>query len=399
MKDLVVAIDGPAGAGKTTVSKIVANKLGIDYCDSGSCYRAICYLALSCGIDPFSSNLLSLLSEKELILDSGKVFVDSQDLTPHLREPDVSANVSIVAANPEVRRYVTNLLISQKRKKGLVIEGRDIGTAIFPETPFKFYLDAHISIRKERRQGEAIEERDKIDSERKTAPLIRPDDALLIDTENLSSHEVADRILERVRFILRKNRFYWVAQRIVASFFKIFFRYSVLGAENIPKQGSLIVASNHMSFLDPPVIGVAMELHYFAKEELFLLPVFGWLIKNLNAFPVQREGFSRKAIEQTIRILENSGRVLIFPEGTRGVGLREPKRGIGLIARLANKKIRTPILPLRISGTEKALARGAWIIKPHKIKVAIGRPIQPETFFKKNDQEIANMVMEEIAKL
>ena len=402
MKDLVVAIDGPAGAGKTTVSKIVANRLGIDYCDSGSCYRAICYLALSCGINPSNPNLLSLLKEKELILDSGKVFVDSKDLTPHLREPAVSANVSIVAANPEVRRYVTSLLISQKKKRGLVIEGRDIGTAIFPETPFKFYLDAHISIRKERREGEAIEERDRIDRDRQAAPLMKSPEALLIDTKNILPDEVAERILEKIRFFLKKNRFYSIARLILLGLFKIYFRLSIKGKENLPKCGGAIVAVNHQSFLDPPLVGVAIsnrELHYFAKKELFSIPLLSWLIKRLNGFPVQRDGFSRGAIEKAGRILENEGMVLVFPEGTRGKGLQEPKKGIGLIANMANKKIRTPILPVRIRGSEKALGRGSWFIKPQKIKVVIGKEISPERFSGKDNLAIAKIVMEEIARL
>lgn len=403
MKDLVVAIDGPAGAGKTTVSKIVADKLGADYCDSGSCYRAICYLALASKIDPSTPNLLSLLQKKKIILDAGKVFVDSEDITSRLREPEVSANVSAVAANAQVREYVTGLLVSQSRKKGLVIEGRDIGSVVFPATPFKFYLDAPIFTRKERREGEEIEERDKLDSQREVAPLVKPPEALLIDTQNISPNEVAERILEKIRFILKKNRFYSAAGLILPSLFKIYFRLSVEGRENIPKYGA-IVAANHQSFLDPPVVGVAFhlqkrELHYFAKEELFSIPILSWLIKRLNGFPVKREGFSRQALENVVRILENNGMVLIFPEGTRGEGLREPKKGIGLIANLANKRIRTPILPVRIRGTEKALPRGSWFIKPHRIKVTIGKEIEPERFFGKDSLAIARLVMEEIAKL
>ncbi|MBU1261341.1 (d)CMP kinase, partial [bacterium] len=345
MKNLVVAIDGPAGAGKTTVSKIVADRLGVNYCDSGSCYRAICYLALSQEINPSNSNLLSLLEKKEIILDSGKVFVDSEDLTPHLREPEVSANVSIVAKNPEVRKYITSLLVSQNKKKGLVIEGRDIGSVLFPGTPFKFYLDAHLSLRTERRGGEAIEERDRIDRERQTAPLIKPPDSLLINTNNMLPEKVADRIIEKIRFGLGKNTFYSVVKMALHLFFKIYFRLSIEGKENVPQYGA-IVAMNHLSFLDPPIVGVAIQkrqLHYFAKEELFSIPFLSWLIKRLNSFSVKREGFSREAIEKAVRILENNGMVLVFPEGTRGEDLREPKKGIGLIASLANKKIRTSI--------------------------------------------------------
>ena len=198
---------------------------------------------------------------------------------------------------------------------------------------------------------------------------------------------------------MTKNRFYSVLQKALFCLFKIYFRYSVTGLENLPKQGSLIVASNHLSFLDPPVIGVIISLHYFAKEELFSIPIFGWLIKKLNAFPVQRDGFSREAIKRSIRILENGGRILLFPEGTRGDILRQPKKGIGLIARFANEKIRTSILPVRIQGSEKALPRGGWFIKPHKIRLTIGKEISPERFSGKDNLAIAKIVMEEIGKL
>jgi cytidylate kinase len=401
MKDIVVAIDGPAGAGKTTVAKIVAKKIGADYCDSGSFYRAICYLALSSNIeltDPIP--ILELVKKREIKLNWGCVFVDDEDITGYLRDENVSKNVSVVSAHSEIREYVNRILRSQR--KPIVIEGRDIGTVVFPETPFKFYLDADLSIRRERRRGERIEERDRIDTNREVAPLARSPDSLLIDTSRIAPEEVAERIFEKVEFTLRRNLLYSLAKVFVPTFMKLYFRLSVESPENVPVKGGVIVCANHSSFLDPPVVGVAMldrELYYFAKEELFSIPIFGSLIRALNAFPVKRGSFSMSAIKKAVKVLENGGMVLIFPEGTRGESLREPLRGVGLIAELANRNIRTVLLPVRIRGTERALCRGSWFIKPCKVTVRIGRPIFPENLNLSDHYGVAKAVMSEIAKL
>ncbi len=399
--NIIITIDGPSGSGKTTAAKLVAKKLNLNYCNSGNVYRAITYLALSKNIDISSEKeIMKLFSEKEIVIKNDSVYFDDSDITPYFRNKDVSENVSTIASYKEIRDYVTNILRKQVKGNGIVMEGRDIGSFVFPDCPFKFYLDAGLSIRKERRLDDSeIEERDKKDSSRLYAPLVRSKDSLLIKTDDIPSDMVSERIIEKVRFHFKKNYLYFLASVILPLFFKIFLRLSVFGADNIPKQGPFMVASNHLSFLDPPVIGIAFskrELHYFAKKELFI-PIFGWLISKLNAHPVDRSGFNKETIKNVIKILENGGAVLIFPEGTRGGKKAEP--GIGMITYLSNKNIRTPIIPVKVIGTDKALGRGEIIIKPRKTTVIIGRPIEPENLPLKDYQKTAEIVMKKIETL
>ncbi|MEW6680243.1 MAG: (d)CMP kinase [bacterium] len=399
MKPIVIAIDGPSGAGKTTTAKLVAQRLKFNYVDSGSGYRAICYLALSKNInlnDPLA--IMSLFENNDIILNNGSVSFCGCNITGNLRNNDVSLNVSTISTYPEIRKYVTRLIQKQAKGKGIVVEGRDIGSVVFPDSPFKFFLDAEPSIRKQRRNGEEIEERDNKDKTRDIAPLIRPKDSLLIKTDNLSEDAVAERIVEKIRFCNKKNYFYSFAKIACYCIFKPYFRLSVKGEKNIPSTGPFILASNHLSYLDPPTIGVSIkrELHYFAKKELFF-PIFGGIIKNLNAIPVDREGFNKDAIKRIVRILENGEAILIFPSGTRGENKAE--KGIGLIASLSNKTIRTPIIPVKIMGTDKALGRKEFFIKPRKISVVIGKPIFPEMLDLKDYQKTADFVMNEIRRL
>ncbi len=409
MKRIIIAIDGPSGAGKTTTAKLVSKKLNFNYIDSGSAYRAVCYLALSKNIDLYNQDtIMRLFEHNDIILNNGSILFCGSDITGNLRDIDVSSNVSTISALPKIREYVTGLIRSQAKEKGIVVEGRDIGSIVFKETPFKFFLTAELSIRIQRRDGEEIEKRDNKDTTRALAPLTRPENSLLIRTDEISPDVCAERIIEKVRFQNKRNFFYSSVGTSFYLLFKLYFRLSITGCENIPKSSPLIVASNHLSYLDPPIISVAFlkrELFYFAKKELFF-PIFGWLIKKLNALPADRGGFNKETIKMIIRVLENGGACLIFPEGTRKReqrrGRREegrPEPGVGFIAHLANKTIKTPIIPVKIIGTDKALGVGDFFIKPRKIKVIIGKPIDPEILNLRDYQKTADIVMEKIREL
>ena len=151
--------------------------------------------------------------------------------------------------------------------------------------------------------------RDKQDSEREIAPLKQADDAEFLDTSDMTIDEVAEHILKQYR---RNKMLYSFLDVVLGILFKIFLRLEVHGAENIPKTGPLVIASNHLSLLDPPVIGVAAprKVHFMAKRELFV-PVLGYIYKTLGAFPVNRGGADRAAIKHGIEILQ-SGEVLVY---------------------------------------------------------------------------------------
>ena len=204
---VIVAIDGPAGAGKSTVGRAVAARLGLDYLDTGAMYRAVTFAALRRGIDPADQDDVAVLSsEVEMTLDGLSVTVDGVDATVEIRGREVTAAVSSVAANPRVRSE----LVRRQRSwvaahGGGVVEGRDIGSVVFPDATLKLFVTASPRVRAERRVAEiggdvaeveaSIIERDRKDSTRADSPLTETSDAVLVDTTALSIDEVVQRVL------------------------------------------------------------------------------------------------------------------------------------------------------------------------------------------------------------
>lgn len=223
MKDrFVIAIDGPAGSGKSTVAKEVAKKLGFIYVDTGAMYRALTLKAIKKNIDLTDSGaLIDLAKNTKIHLETNKNFelsvkIDGKDVSEEIRTPFITNSVKHVACIAGVRREMVNLQRRAASEKGAVLEGRDIGTVVFPDADVKIYLDASIDERVKRRYKElivktpdiAIEEvkkdvaaRDKSDEERSVGPLKKADDAILIDTTKLTIPEVVDKILGVVKAV------------------------------------------------------------------------------------------------------------------------------------------------------------------------------------------------------
>jgi cytidylate kinase len=203
----VIAIDGPAGSGKSTVARKLATRLGLEYLDTGAMYRAVAFAALSRGVEPDDNERVADIARAaEIAVDDKGVRIDGVDATVEIRGPEVTRAVSLVAANPVVRR---ELHIRQKdwarRRGGGVIEGRDIGSVVFPDAVLKVYLTAQPDVRAGRRAKEVsdldyhtvaadIARRDAYDQTRAHDPLAEADDAVVIDTSMLSIDEVVDRL-------------------------------------------------------------------------------------------------------------------------------------------------------------------------------------------------------------
>jgi cytidylate kinase len=204
----VIAIDGPAASGKSSVSRLLARKLGCRYVNSGAFYRAVTWVALDAGLDPGDENAISefvsrldiqyRLGESETVL-----LLDGRNPGDRLRDSRVNSSVSRISSYPVVRRVLTGLLRRIAEGGSLVMEGRDIGSYVFPDTPYKFYIDASEEVRASRRaaQGEAdsIARRDAIDSTRKNAPLIISEDAHVVDSSHLTLEGVVGEIIGRLR--------------------------------------------------------------------------------------------------------------------------------------------------------------------------------------------------------
>lgn len=170
--------------------------------------------------------------------------------------------------------------------------------------------------------------------------------------------------------------FYRTIRSMVRAFFRIYFRWEVYGSHYLPPIGGIVLASNHVSYLDPPLMGCAVDrpVRFMAKKELFDIPVLGPIIRRLGAFPVRRGGNDRQAIRQALEILRSGGVLGIFPEGTRGEGkvLLDPQPGAVLLATRAA----VPIVPMAIVGAESVFPPGARFPRRVKVKIFIGEPIR-----------------------
>src|SRR3984893_18160955 len=203
----VVAIDGPAASGKSSVARELARGLGFAYVNSGAMYRAVTWYILQKRVDPANSDRVVKVIESASIAcdlknNESRILIDGIDPADHLRDDDVNDRVSLVRRIPRVREILVSKMRECARDHDLVIEGRDIGSVVFPDTPYKFYIDASPEVRSRRRalQGErdAIAARDYTDSSRRASPLIIAKDAEFIDTSNLTISEVVDEIIRRL---------------------------------------------------------------------------------------------------------------------------------------------------------------------------------------------------------
>ncbi|MDQ2865604.1 MAG: 1-acyl-sn-glycerol-3-phosphate acyltransferase [Candidatus Eremiobacteraeota bacterium] len=184
----------------------------------------------------------------------------------------------------------------------------------------------------------------------------------------------------------RTTLLYWPARNTIHGVARILWRTTVRGAENVPRSGPLIIACNHRSFLDPPVMGsfVPRQIYFMAKKELFQIPVLGPAISSVGAYPVDREGSATAAIKRSLEVLRRGDCIGIFPEGGRNhEGDKEARQGVALLASLA----KAPVLPAAIVGGDRAKYLG-------KIKVAYGRPLRLPTDRKATRDDLAKFTEE-----
>lgn len=207
-----IAVDGPAGAGKSSIAKIVAQKLGLEYIDSGAIYRALAKKILDSNIkiEDYAS-IKNTLESTSIELVDGDVFIDGVNFMPFIRSSEVTAVVSPFSAQVEVREKVNSFLNSYSQNKSVIMDGRDIGSVVFPNAEYKFYLDASVEERARRRLAEikysssleeikeAISKRDYNDEHREVGALKRVEDAIYIDTTDMSMEQVVNKILFNIK--------------------------------------------------------------------------------------------------------------------------------------------------------------------------------------------------------
>ncbi len=439
LSDMLVTIDGPAGSGKSTTASLLAKRLDLIYLDTGAMYRAVTWCVLEEGFDPADEEKITKAAkniELELrIVDNTPLwFINGKEAGSEIREPAVSAAVSPVSKHAGVRRSMVKLQRKIATQGGIVAEGRDTGTTVFPFAHVKIFLVADIESRAQRRVEQMrlmgidqdidliranIAKRDEIDSTREHSPLLRSPGAILVDTSHMTIDQQVG-MIERIVIdeaeklaALRvwpgeKNPnahkpIYWaVTTFFVSMFYKFVFGLKIFGEDNLDYRENYIFASNHISYSDPPLIGstVGREIWFMAKKELFQNRLLGWLIRKYHAIPINRGEADRKSIRTISGKLDDGYSILLFPEGTRSrTGkIRKLKSGLGFMALQTG----TAIAPLFISG---ANSMKKCFLRKKRLEIRIGKPIRVNSTRcvaedKKRDyQTLASMVWEEMRML
>ncbi len=354
-----IAIDGPGGAGKSSVAKAVAKELGIIYVDTGALYRTIGLYVTRKGISTKDNDaVISLLPEISIELryrDGQQIItLNGEEVGDNIRTPEISMAASNVSAIPEVRTFLLETQRAIANKNNVIMDGRDIGTVILPDAEVKIFLTASPEARAKRRYKELIakgqdvkyedvyremEERDRNDSTRAVAPCVPAPDAVYLDNSKLDENGTVKAVIKIVKKKTKKKKsFYMKAHRVLAPPIRFFQRVKAVGLENVPMEGGLMLCPNHIAAKDVILIGAVLkrEIRFVAKKELFKIPLLGWFIKKLGAVKLDRGGADVKAIKTTINLAKSGEVVSIFPQGHRNPGVNpidtQIKNGAGMVA-------------------------------------------------------------------
>jgi CMP/dCMP kinase len=405
IKHIIVAIDGPVAAGKTTVGRDVAKRIGANFLDSGKLYRVAALASMNS-----DKSLDDLLGSISVNLKGQRIFLDGKNVSKQINTPEVGEKASVLSKQPRLRDWVNQRIRSIAMDESIVIAGRDIGTVVLPSSHVKIFLTADQQTRAHRRfldlRGntsesdvlKAIEKRDERDSKRDIAPLKPADDSVTIDSTSLSKKQVVKEIVTLSRTYLNSivlSRWWRFSYFVAGTISKWFFGYRYFGKGHIPANGPVIVIANHTSIFDVFFIGLALPRmgRYIAKEELFSIPVISACVRGYNAIPVRREGVGKKMVMAVRKALSEDGLLTIFPEGTRS------KTG-NLSGRYHNGTFKfahatgAVVIPAGITGAFKILPTGRkW---PHmgKVTVNVGEPIEWDRSIKHPDNAFFDSVTE-----
>jgi cytidylate kinase len=419
LKPFVLAIDGPAGAGKSATARAVAERLGLRHVDSGAMYRAVAWLASRSGVGLEDEGaILALLDRSRLEASRQGLLIDGEAVEPHIRSAEAGEAASRVAIHTRLRERLVRLQRRLAAPPGLVMEGRDIGTVVFPKADLKLFLTASVESRALRRHAELSErgespgvaaleamlrDRDARDAERASSPLRKAPDAIPFDTTEMPLEEQIDLATHWARLAMagpgKMTAIFRFGHDFAQWFARIGLRFRVEGLERLPRAGPLIVACNHISFWDPPLVGssVPRVIHFVAKAELFQNRLFGGLISRYNAIPIQRGPQARRGLRGAEEVLGRGGAVLIFPEGTRSSTstFLPPKAGVTRLAALT----RSPIVPARIWGSRQ-IRRS--MLRQVQVRIVFGTPMMPprgEEATAEGGRRFARRVMDAIGAL
>ena len=417
-----IAIDGPGGAGKSSLAKAVAQKLEIIYVDTGALYRTIGYYMLNHGIDPNNSEAVAnalgdFTLELTYINGEQVILLDGENVKDAIRTPEMSMAASNVSAIKEVREYLLNTQRDIAKQHSVIMDGRDIGTVILPNAEVKIFLTASPEARAKRRYEELkargkdvsyeqvyteMVERDKNDSTRDIAPCVPADDAILFDNSNLTAEQTVEAVIKIIKKAQKKQKktFYMKAHKVVAAPIRFFCRIKTHGIENIPTEGGYMICANHIAARDVVLIGAACprQITFVAKKELFAIPLLSSLIKALGAVKLDRGGSDVAAMRKSIEILENGNIIALFPQGHRYPAVdpstTPTKNGAGMVA----YRSKCDVIPafIKTKGNKYGLFK--------KTEIFFGKPIKNSTLGFENGgseeyKRATDMIFDEILKL
>lgn len=377
-----IAIDGPVGAGKSSVADEVAARLNILHLDTGAMYRALAWLALKEGIELDDGAALTALAQREMPkvrYEDGvqHTLIDGTDVTTLIRTPEISLAASNVSKVAGVREAMVACQQMLAQKQSMLLDGRDIGTRVLPNATIKIYLTASSEVRARRRYEELrakgdpstyekvledVVRRDEQDSTREVDPLRPAEDAQVLDSSLMTREQVVEDVIRRVRLKLghkpeRAEAFtplYKLAHAVAAVLFSWLIPVRYHHEERGQMDAPYLLIANHDSMLDPLI--VAWKCHryhvrFLGKKELVKNPILRQMFRGLLMIPVDRHNMDMTALRACLRVLKEGHVLGIFPEGTRrheGV-MEHLESGVAMMALRSN----VPLLPVYISGKAK----------------------------------------------
>jgi len=413
LKHFTIAIDGPGGAGKSTVADHLAAQLGVPHLDTGAMYRAFGYQALQEQLDPRDPEQMAELATRirmDVRFENGRqhTLVNGVDVTDRIRTPEISMAASDCGTHAEVRRLMVAMQQKIASVHSMILDGRDIGTRVLPDATLKVFLTASPEVRARRRCDElnakgqpAVYEdvlndvivRDRQDTTRAVDPLTPAADAVTLDTSAMTQTQAEEAVLGLLYRRLsqreqgeRKPRerftfFYRLAMWFSAIVFRLFLPVRYHGLENTELNAPYLLIGNHLHMLDPFLIGWKCnryQIRYLGKKELIRNPLMRAIHKNLLMIPVDRHNMDMGAVRTCLKTLKEGHVLGIFPEGTRykTTVMEELESGVGMIALLGN----ATILPAYVTAKPRLFHRvDCYYGEPFTVRDIAAKGVNRET--------------------
>lgn len=403
-----IAVDGPVGAGKSSVADEVARRLGILHLDTGAMYRALAWKALKEGVsleDEAALCELARTSMPEVHYEEGEqhTYMDKRDVTGFIRTPQISMATSTISKVAGVRQAMVEKQRALAQRQSMLLDGRDIGTVVLKDATLKIYLTASAAVRARRRFDELqskgdpstyeevladVIRRDEQDSTRAVDPLRPAEDAQILDSSELTQEQVVEEIIRRIELKLgkkppRAEKFtpMYVATRAAATIlFHTLFPVKWHHVERAQMDAPYLLLGNHNCMLDPLIIGLPVyryHIRYLGKRELVKYKPLQWLFDKLRMIPVDRHNMDMAAMRACLKTLREGHVLGIFPEGTRhkqGV-MQDMESGVSLMALRAGVRL----LPAYISGRPRLFRRvHVYYGEPLSIRDIAGNGVNKE---------------------